>query len=60
MSAPDHTPKENDAPSPSLNNAFTHSVTTRKKHVVAVFHNGTSLPNLDGAGHSYLSLIGTP
>ena len=30
----------------------------RKKLVVAVFHSGWSLPNLDGEGHSYFSLIG--
>ena len=30
----------------------------RKKLVVAVFHSGWSFPNLEGAGHSYFSLIG--
>ena len=35
------------------------SLTTCRKHVVAVFHSGwSSFPNLNGAGHSYLSLIG--
>lgn len=35
-----------------------HSLTIRKKLPVAVFHSGGSLPNFDGAGQSYLSLIG--
>jgi hypothetical protein len=37
---------------------MTHSLTIRKKLLVAVFHNGGSLPNFDSAGHSYLSLMG--
>lgn len=35
-----------------------HSFTIRRKHLVAVFHNGGSCPNLDDGGQSYLSLIG--
>ncbi len=35
-----------------------HSLTIRKKLVVAVFQSGWSLPNFEGAGHSYFSLIG--
>ena len=30
-----------------------------KKKLVAVFHSGGTLPNLDEGGHSYLSFIGT-
>ena len=34
-------------------------MTIFKKQLVAVFHNGRSLPNLDEREHSYLTFIGT-
>jgi hypothetical protein len=50
--------KYGDLLSPNDLVCWVHSLTIRKKHVVAVFQIGWSFPNFDGEGQSYFSLIG--
>ena len=46
------------APAAKLLTCAIASLITFRKDVVAVFHNGRSLPSLDGGGQSYFILIG--